>query len=200
MVNIDSMIIVQLKLIIQQFFAIIISFGLIIYSIYFFIIPLIPILIIYIIIQQIFRRIIREIKRIRSNSKSPMFSNFSESLNGLSTIRAYSLNKTFEKNFENKIDVMQKPIFIQNAMNMWLNFRLTLLGCGIVFFSSLIPVILFHYDNKNGISSSAAGLCITYSITITQILSNFIQNLINLEAEMNCVERYFSYYKKFINN
>jgi hypothetical protein len=83
-----------------------------------------------------------------------------------------------------------KPLFFQGGLSNWLNFRLNTLSCFIIFFSSLIPVIMFHINPINGISSSAAGLAITYSILITQVLSQFIENLIQTETEMNSVERY----------
>jgi len=41
-------------------------------------------------VQSFYRNSSRELKRIESVSKSPIFSHFSETLNGLSTIRAFN--------------------------------------------------------------------------------------------------------------
>jgi ATP-binding cassette, subfamily C (CFTR/MRP), member 1 len=61
----------------------------IIYVNWIFIFPFIPIFIIYLIILQVYRSTSRELKRIESISRSPLYSHFSESLNGISTIVNY---------------------------------------------------------------------------------------------------------------
>jgi ABC-type multidrug transport system fused ATPase/permease subunit len=46
----------------------------------------------------------RQIKRLEAISKSPIFSHFGETLNGISTIRAFGAQKRFIEQMENKID------------------------------------------------------------------------------------------------
>ena len=57
----------------------------------YFMIVLVPIVIIYILIQRYFVASMRQLKRMDSASKSPIFSHFSESLSGVSSIRAYKV-------------------------------------------------------------------------------------------------------------
>ena len=46
----------------------------------------------------------RQLRRLNSVSKSPIFSHFGESLTGVSTIRAYNAQNRFIKEMDDKID------------------------------------------------------------------------------------------------
>ena len=46
----------------------------------------------------------RQLRRLNSASKSPIFSHFGETLTGLGTIRAYNAQTRFIKTMEDKID------------------------------------------------------------------------------------------------
>ena len=48
--------------------------------------------------------LLRELKRLDAVSRSPIFAWFSESLNGLSTIRAFGQQKLFIENNERRVD------------------------------------------------------------------------------------------------
>lgn len=58
-----------------------------------FLLVLAPILILYVLIQQRFVASMRQLKRLESASKSPIFSHFTESLTGVGTIRAFKVFK-----------------------------------------------------------------------------------------------------------
>lgn len=54
-----------------------------------FAIALVPLSLIYVSVMNYFRAVSRELKRIESLTRSPIYTHFSESLNGLSTIQAF---------------------------------------------------------------------------------------------------------------
>merc|ERR1712079_154849 len=61
----------------------------------YFLIPLGPILIIYFFLQVYFTRTRRQVKRLESIAKSPIFSHFTESIQGATTIRAFNQQQRF---------------------------------------------------------------------------------------------------------
>jgi ATP-binding cassette subfamily C (CFTR/MRP) protein 1 len=70
----------------------------------------------------------RQLKRMDSVSKSPMFSHFSETLTGVSTIRAYKMERSFVKTMENHVDENLLYYFPNNISNRWLALRLELVN------------------------------------------------------------------------
>ena len=85
---------VLIKFIIQ----IVASVILISFSTPYFLLVFPPMMIFYFFIQRFFVASMRQLKRLESASKSPIFSHFSESLTGVSSIRAYKVNNLI-KNF-----------------------------------------------------------------------------------------------------
>ena len=106
-----------------------------------FIALVIPLSIIYWFVQRVYVRSARQIKRLDSASKSPMYTHFSESISGISTIRAYQLEDRFKSENEMKIDFSQKCYQPSLASNRWLSIRLEILGNVILLFAALFAIL-----------------------------------------------------------
>ena len=126
-----------------------------------FIVTLIPITAIYLFIRKYFVASMRQLKRMDSASKSPIFSHFSESLTGVSTIRAYKDEKRFITGMQDRIDDNLLYYFPNNISNRWLALRLELIGNLITVFAALFAVL-----SRNSISAGIAGLSISYSLNV----------------------------------
>lgn len=108
----------------------------------------------------------RELKRLESINKSPTFSYFSESLNGLHIIRAFEKENIFIRNFCERIDAMNKCHIGLWIANRWLNFRMYFLGsivAGVVGFG------VIYYSNQLG--TTAAGVLLVYSLSLCDYLT-----------------------------
>lgn len=67
---------------------------------------------------------IRELQRIDSITKSPVFSHFNETLQGLASIRAYNRQTHFWNSLWNKMDVNTNSFIILNSSTRWLGIAL----------------------------------------------------------------------------
>lgn len=54
----------------------------------------------------------RDLRRMESNTRSPIFSDFGELLEGIVTVRAFSAERRFLNNLHAKIDVTTKVILL----------------------------------------------------------------------------------------
>jgi ATP-binding cassette, subfamily C (CFTR/MRP), member 1 len=70
----------------------------------FIIFALAPVIVVYVLVQRYFIPSNRQLKRMLSVSKSPIFAHFSESQAGVMTLRAYKLTDKFTKIMEDNID------------------------------------------------------------------------------------------------
>ena len=78
----------------------------------YFMICLIPIVLFYISQQIYFTKTYRELKRLDSVSRSPMYALLEETLDGVSTIRAYRAQEALMKRMKSMIDQQQNAYFL----------------------------------------------------------------------------------------
>jgi len=153
-----------------------------------FSIPLIPLIIFYLFVQNYYISTSREIKRIESLTRSPVFANFTETLQGLSTIRAYNEQERFIKHDQELVDESNRPTFLQFTAQRWLSVRLECIGSFLVLFDGIAGVFL-----KDRLTPSLLGLSLSYALQVTSSLNGVIRSLNNVEINMNSAERLLYY-------
>ena len=139
---------------------------------------------IYVSVTNYYRPVARELKRLDSLSRSPVYSHFSETLGGLPIIRAFRRQKLFLVNNVGKIDDNLSAYFSLKAIDRWLSVRLEFLGNTIVLFSSLLAVF-------TGSKAGSTGLSLTNALGITTLLNWAVRNVAETESLMNSVERVY---------
>ncbi|XP_033104385.1 ATP-binding cassette sub-family C member 9-like, partial [Anneissia japonica] len=153
---------------------------------YFFIFICIPMVILYIVMMMYFITTSRELQRLDSISKSPVFAHFSESLGGLPTIRAYCLQNSFRDAILSKIDKNNVAyVYIQTA-NRWLGVRLDIIGAFVVLLAGLTSMM-------TGNNAGLIGLSIMYALYMASQLNWLVKNGAAVEMSMNSVERVHYY-------
>ena len=109
----------------------------------------------------------RELKRLDAATRSPMISWFSESLGGLSTIRAFSQQKIFVAQNEMRIDQNQTCYLTSVFINRWLAVRLEMMGSIVILIAAVLSVYALI---TSGIDAGLVGLVLSYSLNITETL------------------------------
>lgn len=130
----------------------------------------------------------RELKRFESITRSPIMQHFSETLVGVSTIRAYGDERRFIKENLRKIDTNNKPFFYLWVTNRWLAARIDIIGAFVTFFAGCS--ILLQIDS---IDAGLAGISLTYAISFTESALWLVRMYSNVEMCMNSVERLKEY-------
>lgn len=85
-----------------------------------FLVAVIPLSIVYITIQIFYVKTSRQLKRIESNTRSPMYSHFSETVTGSTSIRAFDGNEYFIREFEHRNDTNCESMLLSIAVTRWL--------------------------------------------------------------------------------
>jgi ABC-type multidrug transport system fused ATPase/permease subunit len=106
-----------------------------------FLIALGPIAFFYYKAQQYFIKTSRELTRLDSVSRSPIYALFSETLDGLTTIRAYGDEERLANKSNSLLDKNQQAYFLNFSANCWLGIRLELAGTMIITFTALAAVL-----------------------------------------------------------
>eukprot|EP00798_Chlamydomonas_sp_ICE-L_P010758 gene10758-17842_t len=83
----------------------------------------VPLGVAYYFVQRYYRRSSIELQRLESISRSPVFANFSETLGGLDTIRAFQMNRMFIKRHEDKVNTNAQDLYVlashQGGERIW---------------------------------------------------------------------------------
>lgn len=109
----------------------------------------------------------RELKRIDAVTRSPIFAWFSESLAGLSTIRAFHHQPIFISVNQKRIDHNQICYLPSISVNRWLAVRLEFVGAMIILtVASLAMSALI----TTGVDAGLVGLVLSYALNTTSSL------------------------------
>ncbi|ODN02369.1 ATP-binding cassette sub-family C member 8 [Orchesella cincta] len=153
-----------------------------------FLLLAIPIVAIYYYIQRFYRFSSRELQRIQAISRGPIYSHFHETLEGLSTIRAFREQKRFTNQMLARLDSHNKADMFINVGNRWLSISLDYLGGVIVFLATLAAVISSHVYPE-AVTASMVGLAINYTLLVPVYLNWVVKFLAEVEMFMNSVDR-----------
>ena len=152
---------------------------------------IIPLGALYLWIQKYYLRTSRELKRLDSVSRSPIYAHFQESLNGISTIRAYRQIKRFSLENEWRVDANLRAYFPSINANRWLAVRLEFIGSVIILSAASFAII--SVTTGSGLSAGLVGLAMSYALQITQSLNWIVRQTVEVETNIVSVERVLEY-------
>uniref|UniRef100_A0A670Y6C5 ATP binding cassette subfamily C member 10 n=1 Tax=Pseudonaja textilis TaxID=8673 RepID=A0A670Y6C5_PSETE len=147
---------------------------------------LLPLVAIYYSIQLYYRRTSRELKRLYSLTLSPIYTHFSETLTGLSTIRATRVTGRFETENQEQLELNQRCRFASNTAMQWLDIRLQMIGVAVV--TAIAGIAIIQHQRKLG-DPGLVGLALSYALSVTNLLSGLITSFTQTETMMVSVER-----------
>lgn len=130
----------------------------------------------------------RDLKRLESVQRSPLFQQFGETLSGITTIRAYGDEKRFIRDNMLRINTHSRPFIYLWAANRWLSFRIDVVGDLVAFFAGAFVVL-----SIGKIDAGAAGLSLSYAISFTENVLWLVRLYAMNEQNMNSVERIKEY-------
>eukprot|EP01038_Epipyxis_sp_PR26KG_P011896 gene11896-15916_t len=130
----------------------------------------------------------REIKRLEAITRSPIYADFSATLDGLVTLRAYKLEKKVSKLFQAQLDINGRTWFSFLMASRWLGFRLDLETSFILTFVSFFAVIL-----RPTIDVGLIGYTLVYTMSLAGLFQWTVRQSAEVEAQMTAIERICSY-------
>jgi len=154
-----------------------------------FTLVLFPVLVTYHYCQARYRPISRDLQRIESASRSPIFAQFSESLNGVASVRAYGYGGQMIDQCDKLIDKGNRAFWLMHSSNRWLQIRLESLSCLCMTFICFF--IVYGKYNDINLDAGFGGLIITYIQAVNGILNWTIRMGCEMEARITSVERIF---------
>ena len=158
------------------------------YSTPWFLAAILPMTIIYLLLQRFYISTSRQLRRLEMISVSPIFAHFTETLTGSTSIRAFGVEQRFIHESEKLITRNVQCNWASLNSNRWLGIRLEALGNLVIFLSALLVVIA-----RDSISGGTAGLSVTNSLMCVETLNWLVRMVCTLETNAISLERVFEY-------
>ncbi|KAG5234890.1 ABC transporter family member [Salix suchowensis] len=135
----------------------------------------------------------REVKRLDSITRSPVYAQFGEALNGLPSIRAYKAYDWMAIINGKYMDNNIRFSLVTISSDGWLATRLVTLG-GMMIWLIASFAVLGNARTENHVEfASIIGLLLSYTSNITDLLSNVLRQASKAENSLNSVERVSTY-------
>ncbi|XP_046560393.1 multidrug resistance-associated protein 1-like [Haliotis rubra] len=158
------------------------------YSTPIFLAPIVPLFILYVFIQRFYVTTSRQLKRLELKTRSPIFSQFSETLSGVSVIRAYKAQDRFILESEAKVDMNNRFVYSGIAASRWVSVRMEFLGSIIVLLAAVLSVA-----TRDTVTGGVVGLSLSYATEILGVLTFLTRLTSEVETMIVSVERIQEY-------
>ncbi|XP_038067188.1 ATP-binding cassette sub-family C member 9-like [Patiria miniata] len=155
-----------------------------------FLIFVVPMMVSYYFLAKFYVTTSRSLQRLDSVTKSPVFAHFSETLGGLSTIRAYRDQSRFYGSLLQKVNVNNTAFLYLQTTHRWAGMRMELIGVIGILVAGVGTII----SSINGtIDPSQVGLAVSYTLVVANFMNFAVRFGAETEMQMNAIERIKEY-------
>ncbi|KAL2897685.1 ABC transporter C family member 2 [Bienertia sinuspersici] len=135
----------------------------------------------------------REVKRLDSVSRSPVYAQFGEAMNGLVTSRAYQAYDRMSTINGKSMDNNIRFILVNMSGNRWLAICLETIGGLMIWLTTTFTVMQNGRAENQEAFASTMGLLLSYALNITGLLTGVLRLASLAENKFNSVERVGTY-------
>ncbi|KAM0815312.1 putative ABC multidrug transporter [Seiridium cardinale] len=142
-------------------------------------------------LAKFYLRTSRQIRHLDLEAKSPLYTLFTDTIDGLVTIRAFGWKSAFLENGINLLDSSQKPYYLMFCIQRWLNVMLD-------FFVAIVAVVLvaFAVNFQGTTTQGALGVALINIISFNTELTELVNNWTDLETSLGAIARLRSFLRE----
>ncbi|XP_032282973.1 ATP-binding cassette sub-family C member 8 isoform X7 [Phoca vitulina] len=151
-----------------------------------FLVALLPLAVVCYFIQKYFRVASRDLQQLDDTTQLPLLSHFAETVEGLTTIRAFRYEARFQQKLLEYTDSNNIASLFLTAANRWLEVRMEYIGACVVLIAAVTSIAnSLHRE----LSAGLVGLGLTYALMVSNYLNWMVRNLADMEIQLGAVKR-----------
>ncbi|CAF4394172.1 unnamed protein product [Rotaria sp. Silwood2] len=144
-----------------------------------------------ILLRNCFSRCSRDLKRLESLTRSPIYSHLTSTIQGLKVIRSYRAEAMCLAEFHSHLDNNIRAEYLHTTVNQWATIRfdwiaLIFITC-ITFLVVIVRIAQYHFTVAD------IALTLSFSLNLTGLLQWMIRQSVEVETQMTAVERVLEY-------
>ncbi|KAJ5949963.1 ATP-binding cassette transporter [Penicillium verhagenii] len=145
----------------------------------------IPLLIVSLmILQRYYLRTSRQMRLLDIEAKAPLYSHFAESVQGISTIRAFNFESDFKQKMYHLLNRSQRPFYMLYCIQQWLTLVMNLTVGAIA-----LIIVSMATSLRSQYTGVAIGVALNLVLSLNDSLSNTLQCWVSLETCIGAVSR-----------
>ncbi|KAG7389121.1 Multidrug resistance-associated protein 6 [Phytophthora pseudosyringae] len=152
---------------------------------------LVPLSVVYFRLQRDYRPSSRHLKRLDAATQSPLLVMFTDTLDGLTVIRAARKQQQYAHSYGVRLNRSQRVSFLSSTTGAWFGLRLDMLGVCVTSFVVVFAVTDFNVTGN--VNPGILGLTLTYALPIVGKLNSILNSFVDTERQMIAVERVKEY-------
>ncbi|XP_065897571.1 ATP-binding cassette sub-family C member 4-like [Dysidea avara] len=157
---------------------------------YWLIIPATIIIMLQLLLRHYFLRASRDVQRLESIGRSPLYSHISSTIQGLTSIRAYKEQNRFVNKLHFYQNEHSKGWHVKVAISRWFGLRVDIIG------GVFVAVVMFgSIPLTDSVDPALVGLSMFYAINLVGLLQFVIRTSADVENLLVSVERVMGYGK-----
>jgi len=135
-------------------------------------------------LQWVYLRTSRQIRTLDLEAKSLLYTQFTETIEGLISIRSFGWQKHNETLNNHNLDYSQRPYYLMNAIQRWLQLVIDM------FVAALATLLVFVViESRSGTSAAAVGLALVNVLNFSDSISMLVMAWTRLETSLCAVSR-----------
>ncbi|KAF5918884.1 hypothetical protein HPG69_005925, partial [Diceros bicornis minor] len=159
------------------------ALGVISYVTPVFLVALLPLAVVCYFIQKYFRVASRDLQQLDDTTQLPLLSHFAETVEGLTTIRAFRYEARFQQKLLEYTDSNNIASLFLTAANRWLE---EYIGACVVLIAAVTSI---SNSLHRELSAGLVGLGLTYALMVSNYLNWMVRNLADMEIQLGAVKR-----------
>ncbi|KIK21279.1 hypothetical protein PISMIDRAFT_104265 [Pisolithus microcarpus 441] len=138
-------------------------------------------------VAKVYGQTARDMRRLDSVTRSPLYSIYGETIAGVTILRAFGASSMFLRDMIRCVDTNANPYYWMWGVNRWLSTRFNLLSCVLIGLTGFVAVL------SPSISAALAGFALTFASSVTHNLLFLVRRFVGLEQSMVALERVKEY-------
>lgn len=135
-------------------------------------------------VQKVYLRTSRQLRFLDLEAKSPLFTHFTETIEGLATIRAFHWQASFAADNIRRLDHSQKPYYLLLCIQRWLNLVMDLIVAAL---ATLLVALAFLLRGTS--SGGSIGIALTAILSFSQGLQDLLVDWTQMETSLGAIAR-----------
>lgn len=135
------------------------------------------------VVQMYYLSTSRQLRLLELEARSPLFTHFTETQQGLTTIRAFRWQSTFFKRALGYIDASQRPCYLLYCLQRWLNVVMNLIVAAI---ATILVAFALHLNIS---TAGAVGVGLISLLGLNEQMALLVLGWTSLETSLGVISR-----------